>query len=221
MFLSFSFFESRVLIENWWWVSQGCGRFFSFTMANPGSSLRFNTHWSAPPVSALARSGGPRKMSQSPVSRNSNIEFVVDITRKKPREARFFFLDSVTVNTEVHTKSEACQKQCNPRTQEFQKGSRRSYRFSTLPSVCAHRRACAMLPSLSLCRYNPDGPPPIFQWGMASNLKIFPNILGLSNYTQSWPNNVSDQSESTLRRTCKSRSRHSSRQVYFKQRYFK
>jgi len=30
-----------------------------FTLSNPGSSLRFNTHWSAPPVSALARSGGP------------------------------------------------------------------------------------------------------------------------------------------------------------------
>jgi len=29
-----------------------------FTVANPGSSLRFNAHWSAPPVSALARSGG-------------------------------------------------------------------------------------------------------------------------------------------------------------------
>ena len=29
-----------------------------FTLANPGSSLRFNTHWSAPPVSTLARSGG-------------------------------------------------------------------------------------------------------------------------------------------------------------------
>ena len=52
------------------------GVFFKFTMANlnPGSSLRFNTHWSAPPVSALARFGGPRKMSQSPVSRTSNIE---------------------------------------------------------------------------------------------------------------------------------------------------
>ena len=35
----------------------------SFTLANPEHSLRFNTHWSAPPVSALARSGGPRKMS--------------------------------------------------------------------------------------------------------------------------------------------------------------
>jgi len=45
-----------------------------FTLANPEHSLRFNTHWSAPRVSALARSGGPRKMSQSPVSRNSNIE---------------------------------------------------------------------------------------------------------------------------------------------------
>jgi len=51
-----------------------------FTLANPGSSLRFNTHWSAPPVrvSALARSGGPRKMSQLPVSRNSNIERRMD-----------------------------------------------------------------------------------------------------------------------------------------------
>ena len=34
-----------------------------FALANPESSLRFNTHWSAPPVSALARSRGPRKMS--------------------------------------------------------------------------------------------------------------------------------------------------------------
>ena len=38
-----------------------------FTLANSEHSLRFITHWSAPPVSALARSGGPRKMSQSPV----------------------------------------------------------------------------------------------------------------------------------------------------------
>jgi len=45
-----------------------------FTLATPEGSLHFNTHWSAPPVSALARSGGPRKMSQSPVSRNSNIK---------------------------------------------------------------------------------------------------------------------------------------------------
>ena len=30
-----------------------------FTLANPGSSLRVNTHGSAPPDSALARSGGP------------------------------------------------------------------------------------------------------------------------------------------------------------------
>jgi len=45
-----------------------------FTLANPEHSLHFNTHLSAPPVSALARSGEPRKMSQSPVSRNSIIE---------------------------------------------------------------------------------------------------------------------------------------------------
>jgi len=30
-----------------------------FTLVDPGTSLRFNTHWSAPPVSTLARSGGP------------------------------------------------------------------------------------------------------------------------------------------------------------------
>jgi len=36
-----------------------------FTLANPGSSPRFDTHSSAPPVSALARIGGSRKMSQS------------------------------------------------------------------------------------------------------------------------------------------------------------
>jgi len=37
-----------------------------FKMATPGSPLRFNTHWSAPPVSALARSGRPgaRQVSQ-------------------------------------------------------------------------------------------------------------------------------------------------------------
>jgi len=52
-----------------------------FTLANPEHSLRFNTHWSAPPVSALARSGGPRKVSQSPVSRNSNIETRMDRPR--------------------------------------------------------------------------------------------------------------------------------------------
>jgi len=39
-------------------------------------------------------------------------KFVVDITTTKPREVRvFLFLDSVTVNTVVHTQSEACQKQ--------------------------------------------------------------------------------------------------------------
>jgi len=52
-----------------------------FTLANPERSLRFYTHWSAPPVSALACSGGPRKMSQSPVSRNSNIERRMDRPR--------------------------------------------------------------------------------------------------------------------------------------------
>ena len=55
--------------------------FFSFTMTNPGSSLRFNTHWSAPPVSSLARSEGLRKMSQLPVSRNSNIKRHMDRPR--------------------------------------------------------------------------------------------------------------------------------------------
>jgi len=49
-----------------------------FTLASLQHSLRFNTHWSAPPVSALARFGGPRKMSRSPVSRNSNIERRMD-----------------------------------------------------------------------------------------------------------------------------------------------
>jgi len=52
-----------------------------FTLANPEHSLRFITHWSAPPVSALARSGGLRKMSQSPVSRNSNIDRRMDRPR--------------------------------------------------------------------------------------------------------------------------------------------
>ena len=50
----FLFFESRVLIEM---VGiPGMRAFFPFTMANPGSSLRFNTHWSVPPVSSLAHS---------------------------------------------------------------------------------------------------------------------------------------------------------------------
>jgi len=40
-----------------------------FTVATPGNPLRYNTHWSAPPVSARAHSRGPRKRSQSPVSR--------------------------------------------------------------------------------------------------------------------------------------------------------
>ena len=73
-------FESRVFIE----TDSGYPRDAEvtlFTLANPEHSLRFNTHWSAPPVSALARSGGSRKMSQSPVSRNSNIERRMDRPR--------------------------------------------------------------------------------------------------------------------------------------------
>ena len=42
---------------------------FTVTLATPGNPLLYNTHWSAPPVSALAHSRGPRKRSQSPVSR--------------------------------------------------------------------------------------------------------------------------------------------------------
>jgi len=38
-----------------------------FTLATPGNPLRYVTHWSAPPVSALADSRGSRKRSQSPV----------------------------------------------------------------------------------------------------------------------------------------------------------
>jgi len=38
-----------------------------FTLATPGNPLRCNTHRSAPPVSALSNSRGPRKRSQSPV----------------------------------------------------------------------------------------------------------------------------------------------------------
>ena len=40
-----------------------------FTMATPGNPLRYDTPRSALPVSALAHSRGPRKRSQSPVSR--------------------------------------------------------------------------------------------------------------------------------------------------------
>ena len=56
-----------------------------FTLANPEHSFRFNTHWSAPPVSALAHSRGPRNRSQSPVSRNSNIErrMVLSVLRRE------------------------------------------------------------------------------------------------------------------------------------------
>jgi len=52
-----------------------------YTLANPEHSLRFNTHWIAPPVSTLTCSGGPRKMSQSTVSRNLNIERRMDRPR--------------------------------------------------------------------------------------------------------------------------------------------
>jgi len=38
-----------------------------FTLATPGNSLRYNIHQSAPPVSTLTHSRGPRKRSQSPV----------------------------------------------------------------------------------------------------------------------------------------------------------
>jgi len=38
-----------------------------FTLATPENPLRYNTHRSAPPVSALDHSRGPRKRSQSPV----------------------------------------------------------------------------------------------------------------------------------------------------------
>ena len=62
-----------------------------FTLANPEHFLRFNTHWSALPVSALARSGGPRKMSQSPVSRNLIIERRMDRPRVVVGVIRVFF----------------------------------------------------------------------------------------------------------------------------------
>jgi len=39
-----------------------------FTLATPGNPLRYNTYQSAPPVSALTHSRGPRKRSQLPVS---------------------------------------------------------------------------------------------------------------------------------------------------------
>jgi len=39
----------------------------SFTLATPGNPLRYNSHQSAPPVSALAYFRAPRKRSQSTV----------------------------------------------------------------------------------------------------------------------------------------------------------
>jgi len=51
-------------------------------------------------------------------------KFVVDSITKTPREARFFVcVDSVTVNTEVHTESEACQKQCSDSDSDSSFGS--------------------------------------------------------------------------------------------------
>ena len=81
-------FESEVFIENRKWVSQGCGRFFPFTMANPGRSLCFNTHWSAPSVFALVHSGGLRMISKSPVSRDWFPSKIKNETRTKPAKTR-------------------------------------------------------------------------------------------------------------------------------------
>jgi len=47
-----------------------------FTLATPGNPLRYNTPRSAPPVFALAPSRGPRKRSQSPVSRTRTYRHV-------------------------------------------------------------------------------------------------------------------------------------------------
>jgi len=60
-------FRAEFLLKTDSGYPRDAGVFFSFTMRNPWSSLHLNTHWSAPTVSALARSGGPRKMSQPPV----------------------------------------------------------------------------------------------------------------------------------------------------------
>ena len=54
-------------------------------MANPGSSLRFNTHWSAQPVSALARFGGPG-------ARQADFPEPPRATRSTPEFIRIFFL---------------------------------------------------------------------------------------------------------------------------------
>ena len=43
-----------------------------FTLVNPGSSLRFSTHWSAPPVSTVARSALGRCPSHLTFSDNDN-----------------------------------------------------------------------------------------------------------------------------------------------------
>jgi len=63
------------------------GVFLPFTMANPGSSFRFNTHWSVPLVSALVRSGGfcfeVLKMS---LQVGLRLEFVLKTDSGYPRE---------------------------------------------------------------------------------------------------------------------------------------
>jgi len=43
-----------------------------------------------------------------------------------------------------------------PQTQELLKCRKSSVRFSALPSVCAQRRACATIPSMTLFSYNPE-----------------------------------------------------------------
>jgi len=91
-----------------------------FCLATPEHSLRFNTHWSAPPVSALAHSEGPRKMSQSPVSRNSNIERRMDRPRAVVRVIRgvrkpsisAVFCGQALASTESTTSGQSSTSQC-------------------------------------------------------------------------------------------------------------
>jgi len=56
-------FESRVFIELDSGYPKDTG-VISCTLSTPGNPLRYNTHRSAPPVSALAHSMGPRKRSR-------------------------------------------------------------------------------------------------------------------------------------------------------------
>jgi len=46
-----------------------------FTPATPGNPLRYNTHWSAPPVSDLAHSRGPRKTQGQSLSQSFRAGF--------------------------------------------------------------------------------------------------------------------------------------------------